>query len=472
MGSNSTASRILEKIARALGRVPVGHGELILLGLSGGPDSVALLLALLALQERFGYRLAAAHFNHRLRAQESDRDEAFVYDLCAELGVQLLLECAEGLSPAMPNLEERARRLRHAFLARTAQRLGASHIALAHHAGDQAETVLMRLLRGTGLAGLGAMDEVGPGRLIRPLLKLDRDEVFAYLEAVGGRYVTDSSNLSCAITRNRLRNRLIGMIESDYVPGVGRRLTELAAEMRSVDDLLTTMAEQELQAALSPEGALKLGDFAGLHPALAAAVLRAFVQMRIGDLRRIGRAHIEAMRRLCLEGPPNGRVDLPGGWRVQRQYATLWLHGASPGVAPRFAVRLTLEGPTVVEESGTVFMARIVRPEDASMPASSCEAVFDADKVGGGLVARNFIPGDRLRPLGLGGSRKVKDVFIDRKLPRARRSVFPIVTLDNDEIVWLPGLARGCGAIVTGATRRMLHVAAQQIENRGESAVA
>jgi tRNA(Ile)-lysidine synthase len=465
MGSTRVASRVIETIAEALAGVPLGQGEMILLALSGGADSVALLHALREIEGRFGFHLASAHFNHRLRADESDRDEAFVRDLCAQLDVQLTVESAQGLDSTMPNLEERARRLRYHFLRRAADQLGATRIALAHHAGDQTETVLMRLLRGTGVSGLKAMAEVGPGRLIRPMLGLERGEILAYLDAIGARFVNDSTNSSCAITRNRVRHELITALEHDYAPGLGRRLAELAAEMRSVDDLLTTMADRELETALSSDGALDIGSFSRLHPALAAALLRRFVETRIGGLRRIGRAHIEAMRRLCLEGRPSASVDLPGGWRAERRYATVSLTRCRPAAPSTFAVRLALDGPTTVKESGMTFRARVIGAQEASFPNHLCEAVFDADAIGGGLIARNFARGDRIRPLGLAGSRKVKNVFIDQKLPRALRSVLPVVTLANGEIAWIPGVARGSAAIITVTTRRVVHLMASRSEH-------
>ena len=230
-------------IAGALDRIGVRRDAVILLALSGGADSVALFHVLVALRERFGYRLAAAHFNHHLRGDESDRDQAFVCDLCARAQIELVVGHAEDLGGC--NLEERARESRYRFLHSAADRMGAGHIALAHHADDQAETVLMRLLRGTGVAGLGAMAEAS-GRLIRPMLSLGRGEIIDYLNAIGARFVTDSTNCSPAILRNRLRAELIPMLERDYAPQFGRRLGELADEMRSLDDFVSAAAEAEL----------------------------------------------------------------------------------------------------------------------------------------------------------------------------------------------------------------------------------
>ncbi len=454
-------SAVLDRVARALNRIALRKGDLILLGLSGGSDSVALLHILLELRECFGHRLAAAHFNHRLRGPESERDEAFVRELCERLGVELRVGLARGLNRSMANLEERARDLRHAFLRRTADHLGAAHIALAHHAGDQAETVLLRLLRGTGVTGLGAMAPVGPERLIRPMLALTRDDITAYLAACDASFVSDSSNSSPAILRNRVRHELMPMLERDYAPGLRGRLVELAGEMSEVADLLDGLARRELEARLRPDGEIDLSYFAGLHPALQPALLRSFIVRCKGDLRAIGRKHIEAMRRLSLEGPPSGQLDLGGGWRVRREYQKLWLaQDQATEEAHGFAVALTVPGTTVVERAGVQFTTEVIPVGLALLPCVGCEALFDYEQIDRELRVRNFIPGDRIVPIGLGGSRKVKRMFIDRKLPKARRAAFPVVVM-GENIAWLPGIARGGVALLTPNTRQVLRLSAK-----------
>ncbi len=457
-------STLLDIVAAALHRGGVGPSSLVLAGVSGGADSVAMLSALVELRGRFGYRLAAAHLNHRMRAAESDRDERFVRELCAQLGVELIVGRAGGLAPGGPNLEERAREARHAFLVRTADERGASHIALAHHADDQAETVLMRLLRGTGASGLAAMAERGPGRIIRPMLTLGRAAILAYLDAGGLGHIEDSSNQSPSFLRNRVRRELLPMLEREYAPGISRRLVELAGEMRSLDELATSTGADELNAALTAGGALDLTRFASLHPAVQAAMLRLFVERRVGSLRRFARAHVESLRRLCLGGPPNGLASLPGGWRAIREYHLLRIvHDARRRAEParHFEVELLPSGTTIVEAAGFAFDGETLARCDARMPASPFAALFDVAKLGvEPLMVRNFVAGDRIAPIGIAGTRKVKDVFIDRKLSRARRAVYPIVTLGG-EIAWLPGLLRGRIAAVSSATETVLKIEAR-----------
>ena len=498
---NSAAkSDLVGKTARALERAGLGRGlssanrskafanqsnssekstgESILLALSGGPDSVALLYVLRELAPRFGYRLTAAHLNHRLRGAESDRDEAFVRDLCSTLGVELVVEQSSGLDPAASNLEERSRELRYAFLAAAAAQLGASRIATAHHADDQAETVMLRLLRGAGAAGLGAMPEtmtLAPTgvTILRPMLRVGRREILRYLDSIGARFVSDSSNAHQGFLRNRVRIDLLPELERDYAPGLRRRLAALATEMRELDDYVARAARTELDSRLreavsgGPLDLLDLNGFAGLHPALAAALLREFLAARIGSLRRLTRRHIDDVRRLCLGESPSAALDLPGGWRAERRYAALAIEQHPEAdderrlaaAADGFAVPLMREGVTKVPQARFVFHSSVMPADAAPMPLGLNEACFDADLTAAGLVVRNFAPGDRVSPLGMEGSRKLHDIFVDRKLARPRRRTFPVVTLKG-QVVWLPGMVRARVALVTEETVQVLRLQA------------
>jgi tRNA(Ile)-lysidine synthase len=439
-----------------LARLALAPDDLILVALSGGSDSVALLRAM----HRAGRRLAAAHLNHHLREIESDRDEQFVRGLCDELGVELIVEHAA--LDCESNLEERARQARYKFLDRAADRLDARYIALGHQADDQAETIMLRMLRGAGIGGLSAMAEAGPGRLIRPLLKLNRRDLIDYLKAIGAGFVSDSSNRSPRHLRNRLRLDLIPMIERVYAPGFSRRLVEFGAELRAVDDFLTAHAGREMGARWTEGGRLDLSDFEGLHPALAAAMLRGFIASRIRTLRRLDRSHVQALMRLCLEGPSNGRLDLPGGWCAVREYQTLAIRRSGSAIAAsgsaiveQYAVLLALNGHTEIEQSGFAFEAAIVGADAAPLPNDVYQALFDADRLAGPAVARNAIPGDRIAPLGMMGSRKVKEVFIDHKLPPVLRARYPLITLDG-QVAWIPGLVRSRLALLSSETRKVL----------------
>lgn len=460
--SKRPASRaVINPVTRFLAQLPDLRGRRVLLGLSGGADSVALLDALAALQLKFQFGLTAAHLNHALRGAESDRDESFVRDLCTRLGVELMVERARGLGRSEGNLEARARTARHRFLDETAKRVGADYIALAHQADDQAETVLMRLLRGAGVTGLGAMAGSGAGKVIRPLLEVRRAAILEYLKEIGATFVEDSTNASLEHDRNRIRHRLIPLLEREFAPGLAGRLIELAAEMRDVDDLLGALAQRALEDCANDDGTLDLEHFKLLHPAIAAAALRRYLAARMGNLLGLERAHFEASRRLCLNGPPNGRIKLPDGWLVRRIYGKLLVRKTEePDEAVFFEVPLALEGVTVVEAARTVFESSLIPCAQARMPHGLYEAVFDAREVRDGLSVRNFNPGDRIAPLGVAGTRKVKAVFIDSKMPMEQRRRFPVVLLDG-QVAWLPGLVRSNLALLTATTTEVVQLSAK-----------
>jgi tRNA(Ile)-lysidine synthase len=445
----------------------------ILIAVSGGADSVALTHALHRLRDgrRYphctlaGYTLMVAHLNHRLRGEESDRDELFVRELCERLQIELVIERAKNLVDAS-NLEERARDLRYAFLNRTADRVGAHLIALAHHADDQAETVMLRLLRGSGAAGLAAMGETGPGRIVRPLLTLRREEILAYLEAIGASYVVDSSNFSPAILRNRVRHELIPMLERDYAPRLSRRLAGFAREMRALDEYVSSEGRRELYRRLRTPNRLDLVGFRELPPALSNSMIREWLRERLGDLRRIDRTEIERIGRFCIAATPGSIARLARGWRLRCEYGSAVLEPALAAESTPFAIELVHDGVTEANAAGFTFVARLFRPRAAglhctmaSAGAGHMEALFDADQIEGGLIVRGFRRGDHIGPLGMIGTRKVHDVFVDRKLPRERRATWPIVESRN-EILWIPGTLRSRFALVTEATNKLLQLRA------------
>jgi tRNA(Ile)-lysidine synthase len=459
-------------VAQALARIGVGRDELILVALSGGPDSVALLRALVELKAALRLRLCAAHFNHRLRGEESERDEAFVRSLCDQLALPLFVEAAKGLSPCAPNLEERARILRFDFLNRVAASCGATRIALGHNRDDQAETFLMRLLRGAGASGLSGMAEAGPGNLIRPLLAASRQQILSYLAVLGAAWVVDSSNRQAARTRNRVRHELMPLLETHYAPGLSRRLTALSLELAHLDQLVVGLARRELasrelnaeELKIGALGALRIDGLGRLPAALVSALVREFIAQRAGSLRRVGRAHIDAVVRLCLSGPPNGRVSLPGRLSLRREYDRVLIERASPAHASliAFDLAIAVPGRTPVKPASISFDAELARAEGAPCAPTLNEAWFDADQIAGGLRVRNFRPGDRITLTPGSLSRKVKKLFQERRVPREQRATFPVVTLGG-EIAWLPGVARAPHALVSTGTAMVLKLRAHSL---------
>jgi tRNA(Ile)-lysidine synthase len=383
-----------------------------------------------------------------------------------------VVERAKGLGG--PNFEERARQTRYEFLNRTANSVSARFIMLGHHAGDQAETVLLRLLRGTGMTGLSAMAEVGPGRMVRPVLSLSRATILAYLAAIGADFVIDSSNLQAGMLRNRVRSTLLPELEHHYAPGLARRLVGLASEMRETDSFVAAEASRALDTRLltpielEAPGRVDVRDFSSIHPALASAMMRELLRRCIGNLRHVERVHIDAMRRLAVENDPSAIVVLPRGWRLRRDYQTLLLERSpSPAEACAMPKPFLVElrpGENLIAGAGLTLTSSVAEVGEPATylspwhPPNLFEAYFDAGEVTL-LAARSFQPGDRVKPLGLGGSRKVHDLFVDRKVPVAQRYSWPLV-VSGTEVLWIPGLIRSRFALVTPLSKKLLHLSA------------
>jgi tRNA(Ile)-lysidine synthase len=303
------------------------------------------------------------------------------------------------------------------------------------------------------------MAERGPGRIIRPMLNVTRAEVLTYLSGVSNdserTFVNDSSNQSASILRNRVRAELMPMLELNYAPGLRGRLVQFASEMRALDGFVSTAARHEIQANLTKDG-LDISRFALLHPALQSEVIRQYIRQVSGNLRKIDRAHIDAVKNLCLDGPPNGILDIPG-LRLMREYGMLRVVSERRLSVP-FVVTLK-EGRIEIPEGKFAFEMTTRPRRSTSSPASKFEALFDAAEAEGNLVVRNFRAGDRIAPLGMDGHRKVQDILVDNKVAMGKRASFPIVELDG-VIAWLPGLVRGGVGLVTEATEKVLHIRA------------
>jgi tRNA(Ile)-lysidine synthase len=313
---------------------------------------------------------------------------------------------------------------------------------------------------------------------MRPLLSLDRSAILRYLVAIGANYVVDSSNFEDRAVRNRLRGGLLPQLANDYSPGIARRLAELAAEMREAGSFIEAEARRLLDGRLSRaadavQGSswrMELRGFASINGALARAVLRELVRRGVGDLRGIERAHVDAMYRLAIGENPSAAVVLPRGWRFRREYDMVLLEkypasiGRPAASAPDRAEISLRPGVNVLDANGVAITLKEVAAHEPGFPhwpwhpPNRFEAYFDAaeDPV---LMVRWVRQGDRIEPLGLCGTRKIQDVFVDYKVPTARRGSWPLVVSDS-RVVWIPGLVRSRVALLTSASKKILHLRA------------
>jgi len=461
-------------------------GETVVVGVSGGPDSVALLDALRAFAPERGLRLHVGHLDHMLRPASTD-DAAWVAGLAEEWAVPATLGARDVRHLAADSgrgIEEAGRVARYAFLAAVALRSGAAAVAVAHTADDQAETVFMHFLRGSGLAGLRGMapgsayplgaEEIAaledvrptagprwPPRLVRPLLEVPRPDVEAWLAARGLAPRVDATNADPAFLRNRVRREVFPLLEA-INPRLRETLRRNAAAVagdldfieRAVAEIWPRLAE------VRADRVLIAGDaWSALHPALQRRVLRRAVAELAGGARDVGWEHVEAARRAMSEDA--GSLALPGGLRLRRDAGGFTLASGPPAIP---SLRLSAEvTPLAVPGEARLpggwaigAEARPARPSDVVPPRDRWQAWLDGDAVGAGLGVRARRPGDRIQPLGLGGRHKsLQDLFVDGRVPQALRDGWPVVVA-GDQVVWVPGLRLDERARVRPDTRRLV----------------
>jgi len=445
--------------------------ERLLVAVSGGPDSTALLHLLHRQAQRWPFSLGVAHFDHGLRGEASRADAVWVQELAQSLG----LPCHLGEGDVRGHQQDRkiscqvaARELRHRFLRKVQAEFGYHQIALGHTADDQLELFLLRLLRGTGPRGLRGMLPKERD-LIRPLLGITKASLLAWLDAVGLEFRQDISNLDRRYRRNQVRLELIPKL-LEFNPRLLGAVTQVQTLLQEQEDYLTQAAQQALAAVLrpSPPGCLSLSrsGLVALAPALQKRVLALACEQVHLPLDRLTFRHLAALQHLAQRSPTGGETSLPGGWRVQRQgEELLWVKDLpAPGEVPSPAPSLSLIPP----QAGSCRYLRwsftwqvLARPEGTtSIPTAAEVAWFDYDRLGLPLQLRQVRAGDRLRPLGLQGTKKIQDILVDAKIPRQQRPFIPLLW-SGEEIIWVVGLRQGETAKVTPRTRRILQIIAR-----------
>ncbi|GIW39708.1 MAG: tRNA(Ile)-lysidine synthase [Candidatus Binatia bacterium] len=459
MGPDAFLRRVAETIRRHGMAAP---GDSVLAAVSGGPDSLALLVALVELAPMLGLRVGAAHFQHGLRGEESEEDERFVRSVAERLGVPFRAgRWRERREGSRANLEEEARKARYSFLLETARSDGWTRVATGHTLDDQAETVLLRILRGTGIRGLAGIQPVRPDGVVRPLLEVRRQEVDDFLRKRGLVPRSDSSNRDPSRPRNRLRHELLPFLAT-FQPRVAERLALLAEAARGEAELEDWALGELRKTGLAEDERLPRKVLASLPGSVRLVLLRAWLLERRGHLRGLSARHWRALAALADRA---GEIHLPGGGRVVREQEGLrYVTARVGGEAEDGGVPKVLSPGSVVEwVDGWVLEASEVSPYGSGrgrdLPRDLWEAVLDADGVGFPLEIRSFARGERVRPLNLGGSRKVSDVFVDRKVSRFLRSAWPVVAA-AEGIVWIPGVVRSEVAKVTARTRRVVRIRA------------
>jgi len=417
----------------------------LVVAVSGGPDSSALLLVLGVLARKRALSLLAAYYDHRLRGPEAARQEHEAVCLAARMaGAEVVAAGGDVAALAKAErlpLEEAARRARYGFLAAAAKEAGATTVAAGHTASDQAETVLMHVIRGSGLTGVAGMHPrsrwPAPGHeeltLVRPLLRLRREDTLAYCRAAGFAPVEDASNHSALFLRNRVRSELLPLLRR-YNPRVDDALVRLADAARADLDVLDALVSHAVSPA--PGGvAIDRDRLRSMAEGLRRHALRSALLRLLGDLQGVGERHVEAAVKLGVGRAGGGTLDLPRGVKARNTPAQLVLALRPPDAVaalPPDGVRLAVPGRALV---GDVEAGAGRGP----LAGALASVEVDAEAAGGGLVVRGWRAGDRMQPLGMAGTKKLQDVFVDARVPRAEKGRVPVFEAERG-IIWVGGL--------------------------------
>ncbi|MHC4606782.1 MAG: tRNA lysidine(34) synthetase TilS [Planctomycetota bacterium] len=464
-------------------------GETILCAVSGGPDSVCLACVLKEINDiqQLDWKIHIAHYNHGLRSSASDDDEEFSREMAKRMKAPFHIERGNVRKKKQKeriSLEEAARKARHEFLIRKAGEVGAQKIALAHNLDDQSETILHRIIRGTGLRGLKGMS---PIRLIsrkqdlffvRPLIELERYEIEAYLRDKGVAYRTDLTNFDTSFTRNRIRHKLIPTIESEFNPRFKQALVKLGQTSASFYILLREIAgevyENTRMLGGKDEVCFNIKEFSKLPPAIQTLIIDRAVQLLSGKTTYLNFEHYLDILSLCSEHGFSKVIRLPKRLEARRESYILKIYRAREAPKPiRFRrQKIKVPGRTVIKKLNLRIEAeflegKVVGLKDYIRNKEFTEEIIDVDKLSGPLEIRMRQEGDVFSPLGARGSCKLKKFFIDQKVPKALRDRIPIV-IDQERIVWVVGYRIGEEYKITDGTKKLLRLKVKRLDGPGK----
>lgn len=438
----------------------INSRDTVVVAVSGGADSVCLLKVLFQVRGYLKIDLIVAHFDHGLRPQEDEIETEFVANLAGSLNLPLASDKANSITKVHgTSIEEKAREMRYQFLEKVLDEYHAQKVATGHNMNDQAETVLMHLLRGAGPTGLSGIPPIRQERFIRPLINITSDEIRSYLKQKDMPFMMDSSNLEKRYLRNRIRLELIPFL-LNYQPRLIQHLGELASLCRQENQFMEEEAKRGLQMVTldSSEHSLDLSlpPFKDLSPPLQYRIIRQAIRRIKGNLRRIDAGHIKTIIDLANNIRPQSKTDLPENLIVKKIYERLSFSLGTESETLDFSYDIKDSVRFHVPEiNQTLSLEEISRKDFVLYSPSLDEAFLDLDMLQWPLRVRNFRPGDRFMPLGLDSFKKVKDVFIDNKVPSEQRKKIAILQSGNN-IVWLCGIRIDNRYRIKEKTKRIL----------------
>jgi tRNA(Ile)-lysidine synthase len=447
-------------------------GEKVIVGLSGGTDSVCLLHVLDSLKDRFKLRLTALYIDHGFRPEETPEEIEFCRKICENLNVPFMTKSIDVQTYAKTygiNRQEAARQLRYRAFEEAASGIQAERIALGHTSDDQAETVLMRLLRGSGPTGLAGIPPVR-GKIIRPIIETERKDIERFLNDKGIDFIIDSSNLKRDYLRNKIRHSVMPMLK-EFNLDIIKTLSKTAAIFRDEERYFETIVTKTLMKLISKKTdghiELFLGPFEIIDRVIMRRVLRRAIDETRG-LRGISFIHIEDMIDLIKEGIPGDRLYLPKGIRVIKEYSTLILTSEPPVRLGNYI--LTVPSETIIKEAGILIKASIIEGDKINEIKKSVLglwktfAMLDVDRLLLPLTVRARENGDFFYPYGFGKRKKLQNFFVDEKVPRDERDRVPLI-ISGQDIVWVVGYRGDERFKVTEGTKKVLILEVKKVRD-------
>ena len=442
--------------------------ETVLVGVSGGADSLALLYTLHTLRYQLDCQLHIAHLDHSFR-EDSAKDAVYVAAQADRLGIPISsdkIDVPQLMRDQKLSAEAAARRARYRFYECVSEQIGGTKIALGHHRGDQAETVLMNLLRGAGPSGLKGILPVRAEKFIRPLLTFSRQEIEAFIAQLGLQPRRDATNYHLNHLRNRVRLELIPTLERVYNSNIQNALNQTAELLQVESDYLEALAHDAFQAcrreSYTPDTVvLDRCLFQAHHLALRRRILRLAIAEVFGEVRDLYFNHFESMLNLIDGDAPNSALDLPNGGEFRRAYNRVFIQKSGGSHAP-FEYEVAVPGHTVCPLLDAEMIATVVEhPMNCAtadkFPDGKFQAVFDLDRLQLPLKLRQRRDGDRFHPFGMQGTKKLKDLLIDAKVPRQERERVPVL-MSGTEIIWVVGYRTSEPSKIRTGTRRRLYL--------------
>jgi tRNA(Ile)-lysidine synthase len=453
-------------------------GDSVVVAVSGGPDSVCMLLVLHELSTSLSLRLVVACLDHSTRGGESQRDAAFVQSLADSMQIECHVDKVEigALKPPGVSFEAAARDARYEFLERVAEETRSTKVAVGHTANDQAETMLMRLLSGTGLRGLAGIRPVrqlGGVLLVRPLIDVKRSEIMGYLECHNVSFRVDETNLDPGYVRNKVRLELIPTLEKQYNRNVVDALTRAARVLQEEEEYLSQRARETAARVVSHENSstieMSRAAYSAASPPLRRRLIMDVVRKLSAGMPRLTLASIQSADELCVDGRTGSRMSIWDDVELTVESERLLVRKLPVDSCEHpidSVVSVPVPGRVTASELGIDVETRIFeRTQTVRDLVAQCGPtfqLFDAEKVRGDLSVRTKLPGDRFYPLGLGGAKKLGDYFTDAKYSRDKRRRTALL-LSGEDIMWIVGGAVDERFKLTDQTRRVLEVRCAQI---------